>query len=424
MPANETLLRDILTVFDKTKEQREQMGSYNRNVILDLYSGKRMADDCERAYADLLTIDEKRPFDIMISGYYGYQNTGDDSLLYAIINNLTEIKPYADITVLSIKPSETAGLYGVRSIHRFNAFKVIRAMKKTKLLISGGGSLMQDVTSTQSLLYYLSVIKAAKKCGMKVMVYASGIGPINNLGNRSLAGRVLDTADLITLREPASLDEVKALGVKKPLAVVTADPAFSLERAEDKTTDAIFAREGLDPDKSYFAVSVRSWKKADSDFYKKIAELCDYINEKYNMTAMFIPMQKSVDLEANSEIARNMKSEYVTIGGFYSVSELLGVISRTKLVIGMRLHILIYAATANVPVFGLSYDPKIDSVLSYLCQHYKESVEDANLDKMKRGIDDIMENYTSVKQCLLRELQRMRELTKRDSEYAIGFIKK
>ncbi len=187
MPTNEALLKDVLDVLCKTKQQRDEMGDYNRSIILELYSCRKMADDCERAYADLASIDEKRPLDIMISGYYGYKNTGDDSLLQAIIKNITEIKPYVDITVLSINPAETARLYGVRSIHRFNALKIIRAMKRTKLLISGGGSLMQDVTSTQSLLYYLSIILAAKKSGAKVMVYASGIGPIKNRNNRAIA---------------------------------------------------------------------------------------------------------------------------------------------------------------------------------------------------------------------------------------------
>lgn len=423
MPKNSVLYKDIERVFDMTSEKRREMGEYNRRVVLELYAGKRMADDCERAYADLLSIDRRRPNDIMISGYYGYKNSGDDSLLYAIINNLTEIKPNVDITVLSIKPSETVKLYGVKSIHRFNVFKILRAMRRTKLLISGGGSLVQDVTSTQSLIYYLSVIKSAKKCGMKVMVYASGIGPIRSGRNRRLSGKVLNAVDLITLREPDSFNELKLLGVEKPPVYITTDPAFSLGMADNKIVDKILQKEGIEPNREYFIVSVRPWKRADSDFYEKISRLCDYISKKYGMTALFVPMQQSVDIAANQQIACGMETEYKTLSGLYSVNELLGIIARTKLVIGMRLHVLIYAATACVPVFGLSYDPKVDSMLSYLCQNYKENVEGASLDSMIKSIDEIMGSYDEVKTCLIKETDNMKERTKNDSRFAADLLK-
>ena len=164
----------------------------------------------------------------------------------------------------------------------------------------------------------------------------------------------------------------------------------------ENTIKRIIEKEGLKNDKNYFAISIRPWKTASGDFYEKIASLCDHISKKYNMTAVFIPMQQGFDIEANRRIAERMNSEHITIKGVYGADELLGVISKMRLVIGMRLHILIYAAAANVPVFGLSYDPKIDSVLSYLCQHYKEKVENASLEKMIRGVDEIMEDRKSV----------------------------
>ena len=232
------------------------MGNYNRSVILICIPQKN-GGRLRKGVCRHLSIDRRRPFDIMISGYYGYKNTGDDSLLWAIINNLTEKKEYADITVLSANPSETEKIYKVRSINRFNIFKIMRYMRRTKLLISGGGSLVQDVTSTKSLLYYLFVIKSAKKYGMKVMVYASGIGPLKKHRNKALAAKILNTTDIISLREPASYDELKLLGVSKPPVYVTTDPAFALEKAADNEIRKILEKEGLDFDRQYYVVSLR-----------------------------------------------------------------------------------------------------------------------------------------------------------------------
>ena len=116
--------------------------------------------------------------DIIISGYYGLGNSGDEALLKSIISDLKSIDPQISITALSGNTALTRRLYGVKTVNRFNLFSVYRQMRKAKLLLSGGGTLIQDATSTKSLLYYLTIIFMAKKMGLKVMLYANGMGPI------------------------------------------------------------------------------------------------------------------------------------------------------------------------------------------------------------------------------------------------------
>ena len=125
-------------------------------------------------------------YDAIISGYYGFKNIGDDSMLMAIIENLRKHKKDIKILVLSKNPFETKTEYKVDSIYRFNIPQILYIMKNSKLFINGGGSLIQDNTSTRSLIYYLSMIWMAKKLGMKVMIYANGIGPLTRDSNRKL----------------------------------------------------------------------------------------------------------------------------------------------------------------------------------------------------------------------------------------------
>jgi len=84
-------------------------------------------------------------------------------MLMAIIDNLRMYRRDLRILVLSRNPLETGLVYNVDSINRFNLLKILLIMRNSKLFINGGGSLIQDNTSTRSLIYYLGMIWLAKK---------------------------------------------------------------------------------------------------------------------------------------------------------------------------------------------------------------------------------------------------------------------
>ena len=123
---------------------------------------------------------------ILISGYYGFSNAGDEAMLTAIVTSLKQQAPQVELTVISGHPEVTARLHPVKAIHRFNLWGILRAMAGTDLLLSGGGSLLQNVTSRMSLYYYLSIIGLAGLLGKKIMLFAQGIGPIRGRFSRFL----------------------------------------------------------------------------------------------------------------------------------------------------------------------------------------------------------------------------------------------
>ncbi|MBR6824983.1 MAG: polysaccharide pyruvyl transferase family protein [Oscillospiraceae bacterium] len=166
----------------------------------------------------------------LICGAYGKGNRGDNAILSAIIGQLEHIDPELPITVLSRDPKETRLCAQVPSVYTFRPLKSRRILRHSDLYISGGGTLMQDATSTRSLLYYLYSIKQAKKAGCKVMLYGCGIGPIHREKNRKRTAKVLNAcADTICVRDHYSLDFLKELGVTKPKIRLTADPALLID---------------------------------------------------------------------------------------------------------------------------------------------------------------------------------------------------
>lgn len=407
MPDDDKLYNDVCSILDN--KNIDKIGEYNRKFILDNYSVARMTDDYENAYKKLLSKNPFRLNDVLISGYYGYKNTGDDSLLKAIVQSLKDQKPDITVTVLSKKPAETSQIYGVKSIHRYNIFKIISVLKRTRLLISGGGSLLQDVTSTQSYKYYSTIMKLAIKNGAKVMVYANGIGPLNLEKNRRDCKNLLEQVDVITLRDAQSLYELQSMGVEREITV-SADPAFSLQSADNEAGEAC----------PYFVVSVRKWKKLPENFSDKIANICRNIKEKYNLLPVFIPMQGWMDNEINREIAEKCGGK--VLAPFTDVESLIGYIKNSCFAIGMRLHMLIYALGVSVPVIALSYDPKVDAIVQKwdCCRAFE--VNNINVNDITQQIEYILENREKLSEEIFETTKLMKQKNICDAETAVRLM--
>ena len=129
---------------------------------------------------------------VVMSGYYGFSNAGDDAILEAIQQAIHEASDHICVTALSNDPELTRRQYGLEAIPRFRVWKVFSALRRCDALLSGGGSLLQDTTSTRSLLYYLTVIRCAHRLGKPVMLYANGIGPVRRPANRRRVKRVVE----------------------------------------------------------------------------------------------------------------------------------------------------------------------------------------------------------------------------------------
>lgn len=362
--------------------------------------------------------------EILISGYYGFKNSGDDALLLSIINDLKKYKKEVKIVVLSSNPVETSMIYGVKSINRMNFFAIISAMFRSKMLISGGGTLIQDGTSTKSLMYYLLIIRLAKKMGLKVMLYSNGVGPIKHRKNEKYTKKILNKVDMITLRDEASFNELERIGVTQPKIHLTADPAFTLVPSDIETGKGILDKASADITKKMMCISVRKWGGLGDDFERKIAKAADYAAEKYELFPVFLPMQPKTDYEISKRIAAKMKSQSAIIDRELTIADTLSVISNMSLCIGMRLHTLIYSASQAVPLIGLVYDPKVSGFMDYMHQDKYVDVNLLNYDKLTALIDEIMENYEIIRDDLYNNTVQLRQKAELNAKYAIDLLEK
>ncbi len=362
--------------------------------------------------------------DILISGYHGFANSGDEALLFAILNTLRKKRSNLSFTVLSKKPAETSEVYNVHSINRYNFFTIRKEMKKSKMLLFGGGSLLQDVTSSKSILYYLAIISLAQRCGLKTMLYANGIGPITRKKNRRLASKILNKVDFITLRDDKSDEELKSLGVTNPKIIITADPAFTIDTNSTSSGRFFTNLAGVPEGSKLCIVSIRAWKNSSPYFNADLARLCDGMVENHNIYPLFVPMQYPEDTEISRAVMSLMKNPSYIISRELSVPEVFSVLSEAEILIGMRLHSLIYATTLAIPALPICYDPKISAFMESLNQPDRVDVESFDYSKAERLLNTMIHERESRRENLKKTNAVLRQVAEKNAEYAIELLDK
>ncbi|NLI89976.1 MAG: polysaccharide pyruvyl transferase CsaB [Epulopiscium sp.] len=345
---------------------------------------------------------------IVISGYYGFNNTGDEAVLDSILKALKkECKgKKLEITVLSNEPDKTSSLYKANAINRWDMKSIYKEIKKCDLLISGGGSLLQDVTSNKTVPYYLLIIKIAQLYKKDVVFYSQGYGPVNKRHNKYLIKRVLNKVDHIFVRDRNSKKALVDIGIKTPTIVVAADPVLGMvvDRQADIRAREIIEKHGSK--RKRVGIYLRSWEN-DQLLIKKTNILTTML-DKAGFDVFLIPMQEPDDAEFLSKITADRLSVHRVVDKL-SIEEVFALTGQMDIVIGMRLHALIMATAQGVATVGLSYDPKVDDFMDMIGNEHCFDVNEFDpmdiINSIKKQLEqiDIVEQDIIAKNKLLIE---------------------
>ncbi len=360
---------------------------------------------------------------IVVSGYYGSKNAGDEAMLAAMIEVLSELDPQVNITVISADPEDTKKRHGVNAVSWLSLGDITGALRSADLLISGGGSLLQNVTSGRSLYYYLGVIWLAERFGVPVMLYAQGIGPVCGGLARFLMRRIAGGVSLITVRDSGSFEEIKNLGITRPRVEVTADPVLAIHPVDLGIGRGILKRAKADGAKPTVGISVREWR--GWEHYKNvIAEAADRMAEELDARIVFFPMQVPEDVRTAEIIAAKMKTKATVLTDEYTTSELLALAGNFDLLLAVRLHALIFAGVMGIPMVGVSYDPKIDRFLSSIGETAAGDLKSVTADAIMEKVREKWETRREFRKKNAELLSELRGLAARNAEMALDFIDK
>ena len=347
---------------------------------------------------------KKKKYGVLICGAYGKGNAGDDAILKAILAQMKAIDRDMPVYVMSHDPAETRLRYHVGSVHVFDPFRFWPLMRRCRLFISGGGSLIQNETSTRSLNYYLTTIRMAHTAGCRVMMYGCGIGPVSGEGSRRHTARILNRCvDKITLREDLSRKELSDMGVMQPDISVTADPALLLQPATTGAVDSYFLSNDLDPNGSYAMFVLRPWKNL-SGHLQAIVDAAIYVNQKHGLTPVFVALEPTRDLEINRQAAGMLSCRSFVLPAPRDEQLTIGMMQKMRVIVSMRLHALIFASSVGAPLAAISYDPKVTGFMAYLGQKHCMELDDVTKDSLCALIDDAMQTAQPYSTDRLRRL--------------------
>lgn len=344
----------------------------------------------------------------VICGAYGTGNCGDNGILNAIVAQLRSIDPDLPICALSRNPAETRLCAGVRAVYTFRIFTTGRLLRKTKLYINGGGTLMQDATSTRSLLYYLFSIRQASRAGCRVILYGCGIGPISRPRNRRRTAKTLDRfAEVISVRDHYSEDTLRELGVTKPAVRLTADPALLLDPPDSGLLRGYLRRSGLEEGQRYAMFTLRPWRGFEAHL-ADFVEAAEYVYRTHGLIPLLYAMEPQRDEPVARAVAERLHCPYLLLSAGTDGTEVVALIRRMTLVVSMRLHTLIFASGQGVPMVGVVYDPKVSGFLEYLGQKLYLPLDEAASDALCGLIDTALAENAFDRDNILR-LRRLAE---------------
>ncbi len=355
---------------------------------------------------------------LVVSGYYGSRNGGDEAMLAAMLEVLSELDPKLNITVISSDPEDTRRRHGVEAVSWLDMPGILCVLRKADLLISGGGSLLQNVTSGRSLYYYMGIIFWAHVLGTPVMLYAQGIGPIYGSFARRMMSWLGNHVDVITVRDHGSLEELESLHIHSPHIECTADPVLAINPVGREAGHSILKKYHADGAKPTVGISVREWR-GWMHYKEVLAGAVDAIVRELDARVVFLPMQYPEDVKAAEAIAAMAQESCTVLEDEYTTSELLSLVGCMDLMVSIRLHALIFAGVMGVPMIGVSYDPKIGRFMDSIGDRVVGNLQDITVEELMAEIRHKWNGKESFRKKNAPLLSELRRLAVRNGELAM-----
>lgn len=348
----------------------------------------------------------KKKINIVLTNAWSYYNKGDAAIVVSMIKNLDESFPMADFSLLAFDPEsfelskkmgeipqrvnilpeicctrtfksilskDHAGtitlflllllpiIVKVFQIFDSSLNNTIRALKRADIIVSCGGNQLHSVAGFSFLRNLYPLIWGKLICKKPIMIFSQSIGPISGYLNQRILKFFLEHVDCITLRENFSerylLD---VLRIRNPNLLVTADATFML----DLNPQNLQLKKRLRSKK--IGITLRQWFFFHRKFYHRyirvIASFIDYLKEVYDAEVVLFSFSQVLgfedDLTACKEVynlVRDKNRLNIIQLRNLSLNEISKELLKINVLIGTRMHSVIFASILDIPSVAISY---------------------------------------------------------------------
>jgi polysaccharide pyruvyl transferase CsaB len=377
---------------------------------------------------------------VLVAGGYGYGNTGDDVILKYLVDDLLAAIPGSRIIVLSNNPDETGATSNVEAIHWQDIAQIIRAARTCDLMLLGGGGLFYDYwgANPDALLtadhaeisYFAGLSLLSRLLDKPLMFYAVGVGPLVTEEGRLLTRVAFEQAAIATLRDPESKALLERIGLPPDRLLVTADPAFQLRIDGERPGRCLLE---APVERPLIGVALRQWNVGvePETWERAVAEALDRFIELHGGTAVFMPFHRPVEGGlADDRLLANRVSERMRLSARAIVleagatpEEYADLLSRCDLLLGMRLHAVIFALKAGVPVVALTYDPKVSNTLArFSMESSGITPSQATAERLAAMLESSYQRRESFRAETEEKLRELEALSRENARLAAGLL--
>lgn len=250
------------------------------------------------------------------------------------------------------------------------------------VVLLGWWGLFTDSDSIKAIKIWWNAVWWTKLFWKKLIIFANSVGPFKRSEAVSMSKKYLSKADLVTVRDSISQNELSSLGISSK---VFADPVFWFP------VPAVLSQTN-----KVLAVSLRPLStNFDNKSFKLFIK--DQISQWYSI--LFVAMSG----EDTKYFHNNNYSEFWNIVCPKDFNELLTVLNQVERCIWMRLHFLIASSLLEKEMVAISYSNKVKGVMDDIGikSIWLESISNPtfckpkNLDLQRKKVNDLAEYIKS-----------------------------
>jgi polysaccharide pyruvyl transferase CsaB len=317
---------------------------------------------------------------VIVSGYYGVGNLGDELILASITQALRRADPAVQVTVAADRPLNVERSHGLPSYSRPDHEASLHEVRTAAAVVLGGGGLWHDYSfadvgglmgfftgARRSIPGYGALPLMTRMLGRGFHVVGMGVGPLTTPDARSAVRFLAEQAESIYVRERASAELLASLPVPAERIVTGPDVVYGVDlpAAADRSLLPPAVRRALEEGHTLVGLNLRTWAEGDIDaLVRRTATALSEVAGQHRIAVVSVPMQwgKDRDQTVIRRVLDLLPSTVPTLGFGHrpSLGELQALYAELGALISMRLHSALLAHRCGVPVVGFGYDPKVD----------------------------------------------------------------
>jgi polysaccharide pyruvyl transferase CsaB len=319
---------------------------------------------------------------IVISGYYGFKNLGDEAILSCMVKEIKAARPETEITVISNDPFETEKMHQVKAIPENDFRMQAREVEKADLIVLGGGGLFQDhypirifqffESHRQGMSRYGNLPLMAKIYKKPLLYYAHGIGPLFSKESFLFTEWACGLADHITVRDNYSYNLLtELLNIDKSKIALGYDPVLRAPVPSKARSKCLSLSHDLPEEGRFIIVTPRFWidKYLEDKVVRIITEsLNSFLGGSSEYYVLLVPFHRdkgnNSDIPICEKIGKGLKLPFAIIRQYSRYEEILSLYCSAEFALCMRYHSLLFSAITGTPMVAISYDKKDDQFMN------------------------------------------------------------